>query len=82
MKSGSMKKCKSASGLYDMSGNVSEWTEGQRVFGGYYASDEDDAKCSRRSQKSEYSPWLHRFPLLRRPQYDRAVARRSAQITA
>ena len=46
VKSGSMKQCKSASGAYDMSGNAAEWTEGQRVYGGYFASDEDDSSCN------------------------------------
>ena len=57
-KSGSMKRCKSASGAYDMSGNAAEWTEGQRVYGGYYASDEDDSSCQaggRRNASSKRS---------------------------
>ena len=43
--SGSMRSCKSASGAYDMSGNVAEWTSDQRVRGGYYASYDDEATC-------------------------------------
>ncbi len=44
--SGSMRSCKSASGAYDMSGNVAEWTSDQRVRGGYYASYDDEATCN------------------------------------
>lgn len=42
---GSFKRCRRG-GVYDMSGNVSEWTSDERVRGGYYASYDDEAACS------------------------------------
>ena len=54
-KSGSMRSCKSASGAYDMSGNVAEWTSDQRVRGGYYASYDDEATCSSGGRRSPSS---------------------------
>ncbi|MCB9543956.1 MAG: SUMF1/EgtB/PvdO family nonheme iron enzyme [Myxococcales bacterium] len=43
---GSFKRCVSAVGAYDMSGNVAEWTADQTVRGGDFASADDDAACS------------------------------------
>ena len=43
--SGSFRKCRSAVGAYDMSGNASEWTADQTVRGGNYASSDEDAAC-------------------------------------
>ena len=55
--SGSFKRCRYA-GVYDMSGNVSEWTADKTVRGGYYASADEDAACNgggRRSPNSKRS---------------------------
>ncbi len=43
---GSFSGCRSPSGAYDMSGNVHEWVEEQRVAGGGYDSGADVASCS------------------------------------
>jgi len=43
---GSFRKCRSSGGVYDMSGNVAEWTSDKQVKGGYYASYEDEATCN------------------------------------
>lgn len=43
--SGSFKRCKSLRGVYDMSGNVAEWTADQTVRGGDFASADEDASC-------------------------------------
>jgi len=54
---GSFKRCRRG-GVYDMSGNVSEWTSDKTVRGGYYASADEDAACSgggRRSPSSKRS---------------------------
>ena len=42
---GSFPQCRSPSGAYDMSGNVHEWVEEQRVVGGAFDSGEDTATC-------------------------------------
>lgn len=44
---GAMRGCKSPSGLYDMSGNVSEWTADQTVNGGNSQTDAESATCGR-----------------------------------
>ncbi len=49
---GSSKKCRSRSGAYDMSGNVHEWLEEQRIAGGSFESDEDVASCKYSSAKA------------------------------
>lgn len=38
--------CKTSTGIYDMSGNVSEWVEGGFLMGGSYNSASGDVKCS------------------------------------
>jgi serine/threonine protein kinase len=43
---GQFKSCRSAAGIFDMSGNVSEWTEESIVRGGDYTSSDDDASCN------------------------------------
>ena len=43
--SGRFRRCKSAWGVYDMSGNAAEWTSDRTVRGGSYASADEDAAC-------------------------------------
>ena len=54
--SGTMKKCKSGYGIYDMSGNVSEWTADKTINGGNAVNDDASAKCSRSPKRLESSP--------------------------
>jgi hypothetical protein len=42
---GTFSKCRSTSGAYDMSGNAAEWTSSQRVRGGSYQDEGNDASC-------------------------------------
>ncbi len=42
---GQFKSCRSAAGIFDMSGNVAEWTEESIVRGGDFTSSDDDASC-------------------------------------
>ncbi|MFN3197939.1 MAG: protein kinase domain-containing protein [Bradymonadia bacterium] len=44
--SGRFKKCRSGFGVYDMSGNVAEWTSDQRVRGGTSADADEDVSCN------------------------------------
>lgn len=53
---GSMKRCKSGYGLFDMSGNVSEWTADKTVNGGNAVNDDASATCSRSPKRLESSP--------------------------
>ena len=50
--SGKFRRCKSASGLYDMSGNVAEWTSSSTVRGGDFASSDEDAACNGGGRRS------------------------------
>lgn len=51
--SGSYKRCRSAYGLFDMSGNVSEWTDNGWVCGGRSTRDgKETAKCSSHARRS------------------------------
>lgn len=54
--SGSMKSCKSPYGIYDMSGNVSEWTADKTVNGGNSVNDDESATCGRSPKRMESSP--------------------------
>ncbi len=51
-KAGSFPACRSRSGAFDMSGNVHEWVEEQRVAGGGFDSDESVASCGYSSPKA------------------------------
>ncbi|MBA2662994.1 MAG: protein kinase [Bradymonadaceae bacterium] len=51
-KAGAHSKCRSRSGAFDMSGNVHEWVEEQRVAGGGFDSDEALASCRYSSPKA------------------------------
>ncbi len=50
-RSGSFRECKNA-GVYDLVGNVHEWTAEQKIVGGGYESDESVASCRYSSSKS------------------------------
>lgn len=52
-KTGSHSECKSEYGVYDMNGNVYEWTSGfdiesREVRGGFWSSDASNSRCSNR----------------------------------
>ncbi|TXD37693.1 protein kinase [Lujinxingia vulgaris] len=49
---GSFAQCRSRSGAFDMTGNVFEWVEEQRVAGGGYDSESDVASCRYSSPKA------------------------------
>jgi serine/threonine protein kinase len=49
---GKFRRCRSASGAYDMVGNVGEWTVDGRVRGGDVASSDEDASCSASEARS------------------------------
>ncbi|MGB0646449.1 MAG: formylglycine-generating enzyme family protein, partial [Bradymonadia bacterium] len=49
---GRFKKCRSASGAYDMVGNVGEWTVDGRVRGGDVTSSDEDASCAASEARS------------------------------
>ncbi|RAL23640.1 hypothetical protein DL240_05630 [Lujinxingia litoralis] len=49
---GSFAQCRSRSGAFDMTGNVHEWVEEQRVAGGGFDSSEDVASCRYSSPKA------------------------------
>ncbi|MBQ9396144.1 MAG: SUMF1/EgtB/PvdO family nonheme iron enzyme [Proteobacteria bacterium] len=46
MPTGSLSGCKTASGIYDMSGNVREWVEGGLLMGGAYDSAASGVTCA------------------------------------
>ncbi len=50
-RAGSFKSCKKG-GVYDLVGNVHEWTEEQKIVGGGFESDESVASCRYSSSKS------------------------------
>ncbi len=44
---GAKSSCKSAKGVYDMSGNLHEWVEGGKLMGGsYFSQNGDELSCS------------------------------------
>ncbi|TXD36395.1 protein kinase [Lujinxingia vulgaris] len=49
---GSFAQCRSRSGAFDMTGNVFEWVEEQRVAGGGYDSESEVASCRYSSPKA------------------------------
>lgn len=49
---GSFRRCRSAVGAFDMSGNAAEWTADQTVRGGNYASADEDAACRAGGRRS------------------------------
>ena len=51
-RSGRFKRCRSASGAYDMVGNVGEWTSDGRVRGGDVAASDEDASCTASERRS------------------------------
>lgn len=38
-------ECRTEAGIYDMSGNVSEWVQRKRVRGGHYGSQSEELRC-------------------------------------
>ena len=57
---GSSPRCKSGAGVYDMSGNVAEWTANKAVAGGSANRDGETARCNRlpRRFESSSSPYV------------------------
>ena len=55
--SGHFAECAGSAGIFDMSGNVAEWTEGSDgkpyVYGGSYQNGEERSRCDSRIQLSE-----------------------------
>lgn len=51
---GSKKSCRTAKGVYDMTGNLSEWVEGGIIMGGNFNSDAAGATCSTAQPQSGY----------------------------
>lgn len=51
-KAGSKRNCKSPYGMYDMSGNVSEWTSNKSANGGNASQDGDTASCYRSASRA------------------------------
>jgi serine/threonine protein kinase len=56
---GRFKLCRSPGGVYDMSGNVAEWTASKTVRGGYYASADEDAACNGGGRRAPGSKRLY-----------------------
>ncbi|MDY0061870.1 MAG: SUMF1/EgtB/PvdO family nonheme iron enzyme [Myxococcota bacterium] len=49
---GSFKKCRSGYGVYDMSGNLAEWTEGGTMHGGSAQKPDYSVRCTSKARKS------------------------------
>jgi len=47
--SGAQRECRSAHGVYDMSGNAAEWLDDKTIRGGSAASDAEGSRCGARS---------------------------------
>jgi formylglycine-generating enzyme required for sulfatase activity len=55
---GSFGRCKSPYGLFDMVGNVAEWTQDKKVNGGDSDKTEDTATCGRAASRMGGSPFV------------------------
>ena len=55
---GKSASCKTATGIYDMSGNVVEWAEGGYLMGGSYTSNSSDGACDSFKQVHDYLSYV------------------------